>query len=66
MAQFDLFEWNTQNAALLPQGQGTVVANGNQFTLTIRWDNDRSGVNGTNCSGDTSVDLTCLIMDVRI
>lgn len=60
LAQLDQFQWNTMNATLLPQGQGTVVQNNNAFTVTIYWDNYRTGATGLNCSNDTSVDLSCL------
>ncbi len=60
IAQLDQFQWNTMNATLLPQGQGTVVQNNNTYTVTIFWDNYRTGATGLNCSNDSSVDLTCL------
>ncbi|MGQ3890408.1 type IV pilus modification protein PilV [Legionella sp. CNM-4043-24] len=66
IAQRDIYQWNTSNATLLPSGQGTITANGNQLTLTIRWDNDRTGATGTGCSGNPDVDLTCLIMEIQI
>ncbi len=35
---FDHFEWNTNNAAQLPQGQGTVTrVNINQFVICVMW-----------------------------
>lgn len=38
LANFDLFEWNTNNAALLPQGQGTVTnVGGGQFIICVMW-----------------------------
>lgn len=39
MAQFDAFEWNTANAALLPSGAGTVTGpTGNGvYTITLSW-----------------------------
>jgi len=44
MAENDLYEWN-QALAALPSGQGsiTVVAATRTFTVTINWDDDRSG-----------------------
>jgi len=65
-ALVDANQWNTMNALLLPAGQGTVVGNGNQYTITVRWDNERSGSSGTGCSGNAQVDLTCLIMEVQL
>ncbi|QRN04310.1 type IV pilus modification protein PilV [Legionella sp. MW5194] len=66
IAQRDVHIWNSTNSTLLPQGQGTITRNGNQFTVIMRWDNERTGVNGTGCSGDADVDLTCLIMEVEL
>jgi len=38
LAQFDHFEWNTNNAAELPDGQGTVTALGNdRFLICVMW-----------------------------
>ena len=62
----DANKWNTSNAALLPSGRGTVVGSNGIYTITVRWDNDRAGVTGTGCSGNVKVDLTCLIMEVRL
>lgn len=62
----DLNQWNTANARLLPSGQGTVTRNGNHFIVTVRWDNNRTGAGGLNCSGNEKVDLTCLRMEVRL
>jgi len=43
MATYDWFRWNTDNAALLPSGQGTVTRSVNIFTVTVSWDEGRSG-----------------------
>ena len=69
MATYDYYEWelNTQNA--LPSGHGTVssasVGGGatRLFTVTVMWDEERTGVNGTGCSGDPTIDLKCYIME---
>jgi type IV pilus assembly protein PilV len=66
IAQRDLYLWNTANAALLPSGQGTVTRNGTQYTVIMRWDNNRTGATGLNCSGNADVDLTCLSMEVQL
>lgn len=66
LAQYDLYQFNSTNAQLLPSGQGRVTGNGRVFTITIFWDNDRSGATGTNCSGNTALDLTCLSMSVEL
>ena len=42
IAKIDKQDWNTANAALLPGGTGSVAQNGNIFTITITWNDDRS------------------------
>ena len=66
IALIDVNEWNSLNATLLPSGQGSVLKNGDKYTIIIRWDNERTGATGTNCSGDADVDLTCLSMEVQL
>ncbi len=66
IAQRDLYQWNTTNASLLPSGQGTVTKNGSKYTVTVRWDNSRTGATGLSCSGNANVDLTCLTMEVQL
>jgi len=66
VAQRDAFEWNTLNSQLLPNGQGTVTRNGDILLITVRWDNDRTGATGLDCSGDPTTDLTCLSMEVQL
>ena len=62
----DTYEWNYENSYLFPAGQGTVTGDGSLFTITIMWDQDRTGATGTNCSGDTKKDLTCLSMSTQL
>ena len=66
IAQLDAYQWNTNNASMLPAGQGTVSSNGSTYTITLRWDNSRSGATGLSCSGNAKVDLTCLIVEVQL
>lgn len=66
IAQKDIYQWNTANKQLLPLGQGTITKNGNQLTITLRWDNDRTGATGTGCSGNAQIDLTCLVMELEL
>ncbi len=58
LAQYDLFQWNTANANLLPSGKGLVSVSGNIYTITVMWDQFRTGANGTGCLGGPT-DLTC-------
>ncbi len=66
MAQNDARIWNTNNAQFLPSGQGTVTRNGDRWLVTMRWDGNRSGASGTGCSGNTDIDLSCLILEIKL
>ncbi len=61
IAELDYFEWVTNLQSLLPSGYGTVTGNGagSQFTITVMWDEERTGANGTACGNDPTVDLKC-------
>lgn len=60
MAAYDAYIWNSANAALLPNGQGIVTRNGDLFTVTLMWDEARSGATGTGCDPANAADLLCL------
>lgn len=62
----DVFEWKEQIEALLPGGRGAVSFDTDTYTITVMWDKDNNGVTGTNCSGDSSTDLTCFSIDLVI
>ena len=64
MAQNDAYEWSSNLLEVLPSGQGTVIGNGEGsiFTITVMWDDLRTGATGTDCSGDPQVDLTCFTL----
>lgn len=76
LAAFDLDEWicqlgahndNADCQALglegdLPSGDGRITRNGNVFTVTVMWDDERTGANDTDCGGDPETDLTCFNM----
>jgi type IV pilus assembly protein PilV len=60
MAANDIAEWE-QALATLPSGQGTITAlAGGLFTITVMWDEQRSGVTGTNCNPNNPNDLRCI------
>ena len=44
LAASDACNWNKQNAALLPMGQGAVTRNGTDFIIAVSWDNNKDGV----------------------
>ncbi len=61
MAEHDTSLWNTA-LAVLPSGQGTVATNAGLVTVTVMWDNSRTGATGTDCGPDPAVDLSCLLV----
>ncbi len=65
IARLDSGEWLAAVARALPSGTGTVRNNGAGYTITVMWDQERSGATGTSCSGDPSVDLKCLAFTVQ-
>lgn len=66
MAQYDAYEWNTTNQNALPTGKGTVTrVAANRFTITVMWDDARTGATGTACGSDPAVDLTCFSVSLQ-
>ncbi len=65
IAQMDAYQWFTMIQNLLPSGTGTVTANGDQFVITVMWDQERTGATGTSCSGNYATDLKCLTFTVQ-
>ena len=73
LASFDKDEWKCQLGAYngvacngklegdLPLGDGQIVRNGDVYTITIMWDDERNGVavNAANCGSDPEVNVTC-------
>lgn len=69
-ATHDIYQWTNKSAdgsvaALLPSGHGTISQNGGIFTITVMWDEARTGVLGDNCSGDPTKDLKCFRLEFR-
>jgi type IV pilus assembly protein PilV len=61
ISENDAYEWSQTLAQRLPSGQGRVTGtgSGSVFTITVMWDDYRTGATGTDCSGNPKVDLTC-------
>ena len=68
MSHHDAFEWSEKVAELLPGGQGRVIGSGSGsiFTITVMWDERRTGATGTACGGNPKVDLTCFTLSSMI
>jgi len=68
LAGYDIGSWWLEMGANLPLAKGQVarVGTSNTFTLTIRWDEDRSGSVGVACPKATAADLECYQLDVTI
>lgn len=79
LAATDLYNWETNNAALLPSGQGeisctdidatttTLLESGSSCVITVRWDANRDGATGTGCdptNTGASGDLACMRLRV--
>jgi len=63
MAQHDGREWNQSLSTSLPFGQGTVVGDGTDFTITVMWDDERNGAAGPACS---ATGLKCFTVTSRL
>lgn len=67
IAQRDNYEWYTENRNLLPAGIGQVTGANGIFTIRVMWNSEKSTTaTGTNCSGNLTVDLMCVQMNIRI
>ncbi len=66
IAQRDAHQWNSNNAQLLPSGQGTVINTSGRYMITLRWDGRRTGATGLGCSGNTDIDLSCFIVEIQL
>ena len=68
LAGYDIGTWWEELGDTLPLGRGQVARNGgtNTFTLTVRWDEDRSGSAGLNCPKQSAADLECYQLEVTI
>jgi len=59
MANYDIATWYTSLQNTLPQGTGTIVGNGTVFTISVMWDDDRSGAVGAGCGAAVSATEGC-------
>lgn len=71
MAKYDLTQWKIALARLLPRGDGKIVTTAGvapaiTATITVHWDELRSGVTGTDCPGDPKTDLACVQLNLAL
>lgn len=66
LAAADQAAWQAQTAAQLPGGLGVVAGVAPNFTITVHWDEDRTGANGTNCPPLNANDLRCFRLSVSL
>lgn len=59
MVSHDIATWYANLQATLPLGTGTVTGNGNVFTISVMWDDDRIGAVGAGCGPATSAAAGC-------
>jgi type IV pilus assembly protein PilV len=63
MITADAADWATMMGNL-PGGRGIIASNADGLLVTVMWDDEGTGANGTNCGSDPSVDLTCYTLTV--
>lgn len=66
MASHQVYFWKYHLSQNLPLGRGTVERNGDIYTITIMWDEARTGATGEDCGDDPEVDLKCYTLDIQI
>jgi type IV pilus assembly protein PilV len=67
LAAYDIRTWWEQVQKGLPTGSIEVTNPGtNNYQITVRWDENRSGKTGTNCPRITTNDLDCQRLNVTL
>lgn len=68
LAQYDKWAWlqNIGNDPVLLSGTGRVTEDDGVFTVTVMWDESRTGATGTDCGADETVDMKCLAIEVEL
>jgi len=63
MVTADAADWAAM-VANLPGGLGQITSNADGLLVTVMWDDEGTGANGTACGPDPNVDLTCYTLAV--
>lgn len=67
IVKYDMGEWKAAVATLLLGGQASITnPSGTLHTVTIHWDEDRTGVAGLNCPPLSNNDLRCFQLNVQL
>lgn len=65
LANFEIFHWKKRIEKELASGLGSISKTGDVFTITIMWDDERTGATGTACGTDSAVDLKCYRLEIQ-
>jgi len=70
MATFDLWQWKTAISNALLSGVGSVrsdtVGTVTTYTITVHWDEDRTGATGYTCPPAVNTDLRCFQLKAQL
>ena len=69
IAAVDIYQWTSADtggslASSLPSGHGMISNSGGIFTITVLWDENRTGKTGTDCNGDPAENLKCFQLEL--
>lgn len=66
IVRYDQSQWKQTLSEQLLSGSGDITGVYPNYTVTVRWDEDRSGATGTNCPPVAANDLRCFQLQVRL
>jgi type IV pilus assembly protein PilV len=66
MAAFEIYHWKSNLREQLPSGRGTVSLTSGTYTITVMWDQARTGATGEDCGTDPATDLKCYTLQTKI
>ncbi|MFK5914759.1 MAG: type IV pilus modification protein PilV [Woeseiaceae bacterium] len=65
LASFEIYHWKKRIEDTLPSGLGTISKTGDVYTITIMWDEDRTGATGEACGSNSTTDLKCYSLEIQ-
>ena len=66
MSTYDLWQWKNTLDDNLTSGDGEITFADPDYTVTVRWDENRDGSTGTTCPPVADTDLNCFALQVSI